>query len=82
MTFSGDKMVSFNLNTDCKCLNWNTVETFKLKFKTDVYSLGVIILELLTEKSPSEALNGVVCLSGLLLRLKKSRTMRFLMLSC
>ncbi|CAA7060434.1 unnamed protein product [Microthlaspi erraticum] len=43
-------------------LGYRAPELSKLKkanTKTDVYSLGVIILELLTGKSPSEALNGV-----------------------
>ncbi|CAF2170843.1 unnamed protein product [Brassica napus] len=43
-------------------LGYRAPELSKLKkasVKTDVYSLGVIILELLTGKSPSEALNGV-----------------------
>ncbi|CAH8257126.1 unnamed protein product [Arabidopsis lyrata] len=43
-------------------LGYTAPELSKLKkanTKTDVYSLGVIILELLTGKSPSEALNGV-----------------------
>ncbi|GAV80226.1 Pkinase domain-containing protein, partial [Cephalotus follicularis] len=43
-------------------LGYRAPEISKLKnanTKTDVYSLGVIILELLTGKSPSEAMNGV-----------------------
>ncbi|KAG7561049.1 Leucine-rich repeat-containing N-terminal plant-type [Arabidopsis thaliana x Arabidopsis arenosa] len=43
-------------------LGYRAPELSKLKkanTKTDMYSLGVIILELLTGKSPSEALNGV-----------------------
>ncbi|GAV76889.1 Pkinase domain-containing protein/LRR_1 domain-containing protein/LRRNT_2 domain-containing protein/LRR_8 domain-containing protein [Cephalotus follicularis] len=43
-------------------LGYRAPELSKLKnanTKTDVYSLGVIILELLTGKSPSEAMNGV-----------------------
>ncbi|KAJ4885159.1 meristematic receptor-like kinase [Raphanus sativus] len=43
-------------------LGYRAPELSKLKkanTKTDVYSLGVIILELLTGKTPSEALNGV-----------------------
>uniref|UniRef100_M4CG94 Protein kinase domain-containing protein n=1 Tax=Brassica campestris TaxID=3711 RepID=M4CG94_BRACM len=43
-------------------LGYRAPELSKLKkasTKTDVYSLGVIILEILTGKSPSEALNGV-----------------------
>ncbi|XP_010534629.1 PREDICTED: probable leucine-rich repeat receptor-like protein kinase IMK3 [Tarenaya hassleriana] len=43
-------------------LGYRAPELSKLKkanTKTDVYSLGVITLELLTGKSPSEALNGV-----------------------
>lgn len=43
-------------------LGYRAPELSKLKkasMKTDVYSLGVIILELLTGKSPGEAMNGV-----------------------
>ncbi|GMH30541.1 hypothetical protein Nepgr_032384 [Nepenthes gracilis] len=43
-------------------LGYRAPELSKLKkanTKTDVYSLGVIILELLTGKSPGEAMNGV-----------------------
>ena len=39
-----------------------TTGTLKLKkanTKRDIYSLGVIILELLTGKSPGEAMNGM-----------------------
>ncbi|KAL6503779.1 Inactive leucine-rich repeat receptor-like protein kinase imk2 [Orobanche gracilis] len=43
-------------------LGYRAPEFFKLKkatTKTDIYSLGVIVLELLTGKSPGEAMDGV-----------------------
>ncbi|XP_043703972.1 probably inactive leucine-rich repeat receptor-like protein kinase IMK2 [Telopea speciosissima] len=48
--------------TTAGALGYRAPELSKLKkanTKTDVYSLGVIILELLTGKSPGEAMNGV-----------------------
>ncbi|KAK6932958.1 Leucine-rich repeat [Dillenia turbinata] len=51
-----------NVIATAGALGYRAPELSKLKKanrKTDVYSLGVIILELLTGKSPSEAMNGV-----------------------
>ncbi|KAJ8764142.1 hypothetical protein K2173_005052 [Erythroxylum novogranatense] len=51
-----------NVIATAGALGYRAPELSKLKkanTKTDVYSLGVIILELLTGKSPSEATNGV-----------------------
>ncbi|KAL2526729.1 inactive leucine-rich repeat receptor-like protein kinase IMK2 [Abeliophyllum distichum] len=51
-----------NLTSSNGALGYRAPELSKLKkatTKTDVYSLGVIILELLTGKSPGEAMNGV-----------------------
>ncbi|KAK7851660.1 putativeinactive leucine-rich repeat receptor-like protein kinase imk2 [Quercus suber] len=51
-----------NVIATAGALGYRAPELSKLKkanTKTDVYSLGVIILELLTGKSPGEALNGV-----------------------
>ncbi|KAL0866394.1 hypothetical protein Bca101_045512 [Brassica carinata] len=55
--YGGDNVIA-----TAGALGYRAPELSKLKkanIKTDVYSLGVIILELLTGKSPSEALNGV-----------------------
>lgn len=51
-----------NVVATAGALGYRAPELNKLKkanVKTDVYSLGVIILELLTGKSPGEAVNGV-----------------------
>ncbi|XP_077214289.1 putative leucine-rich repeat receptor-like protein kinase IMK3 [Tasmannia lanceolata] len=51
-----------NVIATAGALGYRAPELSKLKkasMKTDVYSLGVIILELLTGKSPGEAMNGV-----------------------
>ncbi|KAL0341231.1 UNVERIFIED_CONTAM: putative leucine-rich repeat receptor-like protein kinase IMK3 [Sesamum radiatum] len=51
-----------NVIATAGALGYRAPELSKLKkatTKTDIYSLGVIILELLTGKSPGEALNGV-----------------------
>ncbi|MCD9646770.1 putative leucine-rich repeat receptor-like protein kinase imk3 [Datura stramonium] len=51
-----------NVIATAGALGYRAPELTKLKkanVKTDVYSLGVIILELLTGKSPGEAVNGV-----------------------
>ncbi|KAJ6772556.1 LEUCINE-RICH REPEAT RECEPTOR-LIKE PROTEIN KINASE IMK3-RELATED [Salix koriyanagi] len=51
-----------NVIATASVLGYRAPELSKLKkanTKTDVYSLGVIILELLTGKSPGEAMNGV-----------------------
>ncbi|KAL3365560.1 hypothetical protein AABB24_010597 [Solanum stoloniferum] len=51
-----------NVIATAGALGYRAPELSKLKkanSKTDVYSLGVIILELLTGKSPGEAMNGV-----------------------
>ncbi|RWR81269.1 Protein kinase domain-containing protein [Cinnamomum micranthum f. kanehirae] len=51
-----------NVIATAGALGYRAPELSKLKkanAKTDVYSLGVIILELLTGKSPGEAMNGV-----------------------
>ncbi|PSR93231.1 Leucine-rich repeat receptor-like protein kinase [Actinidia chinensis var. chinensis] len=51
-----------NVIATAGALGYRAPELSKLKkanTKTDVYSLGVIILELLTGKSPGEAVNGV-----------------------
>ncbi|XP_057981669.1 probable leucine-rich repeat receptor-like protein kinase IMK3 [Malania oleifera] len=51
-----------NVIATAAALGYRAPELSKLKkanTKTDVYSLGVIILELLTGKSPGEAMNGV-----------------------
>lgn len=51
-----------NVIATAGALGYRAPELSKLKkasAKTDVYSLGVIILELLTGKSPGEATNGV-----------------------
>lgn len=53
---------STNVLATAGALGYRAPELSKLKkanTKTDVYSLGVLILELLTGKSPSEAMNGV-----------------------
>ncbi|XP_011015296.1 PREDICTED: probably inactive leucine-rich repeat receptor-like protein kinase IMK2 [Populus euphratica] len=53
---------STNVIATASVLGYRAPELSKLKkanTKTDVYSLGVIILELLTGKSPGEAMNGV-----------------------
>lgn len=50
-----------NVIATAGALGYRAPELSKLKkanTKTDVYSLGVIILELLTGKSPGEAMNG------------------------
>uniref|UniRef100_A0A6N2NBV2 Protein kinase domain-containing protein n=1 Tax=Salix viminalis TaxID=40686 RepID=A0A6N2NBV2_SALVM len=55
-------LTSSNLLPTLIVLGYRAPELSKLKkanTKTDVYSLGVIILELLTGKSPGEAMNGV-----------------------
>ncbi|KAF9597498.1 hypothetical protein IFM89_019025 [Coptis chinensis] len=51
-----------NVAATAAALGYRAPELSKLKkanTKTDVYSLGVIMLELLTGKSPSEAINGM-----------------------
>lgn len=51
-----------NVIATAGALGYRAPELSKLKkanTKTDVYSLGVIILELLTGKTPGEAMNGV-----------------------
>jgi len=51
-----------NTNVTVGTLGYRAPELSKLKnanTKTDVYSLGVIILELLTGKSPGEPMNGM-----------------------
>ncbi|KAI3705668.1 hypothetical protein L1987_75907 [Smallanthus sonchifolius] len=51
-----------NVIATAGALGYRAPELSKLKkanTKTDVYSMGVIILELLTGKSPGEAMNGV-----------------------
>ncbi|KAK6145579.1 hypothetical protein DH2020_022399 [Rehmannia glutinosa] len=51
-----------NVIATAGALGYRAPELSKLKkatTKTDIYSLGVIILELLTGKSPGEAMNGV-----------------------
>ncbi|XP_015575707.3 probable leucine-rich repeat receptor-like protein kinase IMK3 [Ricinus communis] len=51
-----------NVIATAGALGYRAPELSKLKkanTKTDVYSLGVIILEILTGKSPGEAMNGV-----------------------
>lgn len=51
-----------NVIATAGALGYRAPELSKLKkasTKTDVYSLGVVILELLTGKSPGEAMNGV-----------------------
>ncbi|KAL9226728.1 hypothetical protein vseg_002506 [Gypsophila vaccaria] len=51
-----------NVIATAGALGYRAPELSKLKkanTKTDVYSLGVILLELLTGKSPGEAMNGV-----------------------
>ncbi|XP_058075298.1 probably inactive leucine-rich repeat receptor-like protein kinase IMK2 [Magnolia sinica] len=51
-----------NVIATAGALGYRAPELSKLKKaspKTDVYSLGVIILELLTGKSPGEAMNGI-----------------------
>ncbi|KAK4489311.1 hypothetical protein RD792_005115 [Penstemon davidsonii] len=51
-----------NVITTAGALGYRAPELSKLKkasTKTDIYSLGVIILELLTGKSPGEAMDGV-----------------------
>lgn len=51
-----------NVIATAAALGYRAPELSKLKkanTKTDVYSLGVIFLELLTGKSPGEAMNGV-----------------------
>ncbi|KAG7031536.1 putative leucine-rich repeat receptor-like protein kinase IMK3, partial [Cucurbita argyrosperma subsp. argyrosperma] len=53
---------SSNVIATAGALGYRAPELSKLKkanTKTDIYSLGVIILELLTGKSPGEAMNGV-----------------------
>ncbi|XP_028797768.1 probably inactive leucine-rich repeat receptor-like protein kinase IMK2 [Neltuma alba] len=53
---------SSNVVAAAGALGYRAPELSKLKkanTKTDVYSLGVILLELLTGKSPGEAMNGV-----------------------
>lgn len=53
---------SSNVIAAAGALGYRAPELSKLKkanTKTDVYSLGVILLELLTGKSPGEAMNGV-----------------------
>lgn len=53
---------SSNVIATAGALGYRAPELSKLKkanTKTDVYSLGVILLELLTGKSPGEAMNGV-----------------------
>ncbi|GLT89240.1 hypothetical protein SLE2022_072310 [Rubroshorea leprosula] len=53
---------SSNVIATAGALGYRAPELLKLKkanTKTDVYSLGVVILELLTGKSPGEAMNGV-----------------------
>ncbi|KAI3961872.1 hypothetical protein MKW98_022077 [Papaver atlanticum] len=54
--------VNSNVIATAAALGYRAPELSKLKkanAKTDVYSLGVIILELLTGKSPGEAMHGV-----------------------
>lgn len=51
-----------NVIATAGALGYRAPELSKLKkanMKTDMYSLGVIMLELLTGKSPGEAMNGV-----------------------
>lgn len=51
-----------NVIATAGALGYRAPELSKLKkasVKTDVYSLGVVMLELLTGKSPGEAMNGV-----------------------
>ncbi|CBI25415.3 unnamed protein product, partial [Vitis vinifera] len=58
----GTTRANSNVIATAGALGYRAPELSKLKkasTKTDVYSLGVIILELLTGKSPGEATNGV-----------------------
>ncbi|KMZ67074.1 Receptor-like kinase [Zostera marina] len=53
---------SSNVIATAGALGYRAPELSKLKkanSKTDVYSLGIVLLELLTGKSPGEAMNGV-----------------------
>lgn len=53
---------SSNVIATAGALGYRAPELSKLKkanTKTDVYSLGIVLLELLTGKSPGEAMNGV-----------------------